>query len=110
MSQNENSNEPSKSFIEVIVKYLNILLGYKKFIILTVIIGSSIVFIFLAISLFLPSDINPLPNKFQSNAVLLMQQDENDSLSALLSSMGSTTGLSPGFNYGQLALRITMWL
>lgn len=104
---NENQPAESKSIIEIIVYYINLLLSYKKFIILTVSVCSILIFVFLIVSIILPSDISPLPDIYQSNAVLLLQQNENADLESLLSSLGSiSSDMSTGFDYGQLTLRI----
>lgn len=102
---NEKDNEISLIDLFVVLK------EHKKLIALITGIGTLGAVIFCIISIMLPSNISPLPNKYTSSANMLINNGESskNGLSSMLSSSGigsliGLSGISEGFSYSSLAL------
>jgi tyrosine-protein kinase Etk/Wzc len=96
-----------RSIIEGLLYYLSILLRYKWMIVVVTATAAVAVVIFSIITLILPTDENPLPNKYTANAVLLVQS-EDSGLSALSSVLSTLGAPAPGgtTDYGEIGLQV----
>ncbi len=113
MSSEQKSETASqeRSFAEIIVQYLAILISYRWLIIIGVFLAAVFAVLYSLISLALPSEESPLPNVYVASSVLIMQQEEASSLTSAISSLGITPpegfgGSSRGFDYASLAIKI----
>ena len=96
-----------RSLIEGILYYLSILLRYKWLIVALTTTAAAGAVIFSIITLRLPPDRNPLPNKYTANAVLLVQSEDSgmSALSSVLSTLGASAS-GGGMDYGEIALKV----
>ena len=108
MEKNESTFPEERTLLEGILHYLSIILKYKKMVV--IVTGSAMigVVIFSVISLLLPPEKSPLPNKYRSYAVIMFQ-GESGGGAAGMSSMLSTFGIEStggSASPSQLALEV----
>ncbi len=94
-----------------LLSLFGVLLKYKLFIIITTLISALSVVAFSILSLRLPPEKSPLPNKYRPEALILVQDQQQGGVSSMLSSSGLGTlaglaGVSPGSSYGELAVKL----
>ena len=91
MEKNESTLTEERTLLEGILHYVSIILKYKKMVV--IITGAAMVgvVIFSIISLVLPPENSPLPNKYRAYAVLMFQN--SGGASAGMGSMLSTFGI-----------------
>ena len=109
------SEEQNDSYIEEdeidLLSLFGVLFRYKLFIIITTFISALGVVAFSILSLRLPPEKSPLPNKYRPEALILVQDQQQGGVSSMLSSSGLGTlaglaGVSPGSSYGELAVKL----
>jgi len=109
------SEEQKDSYIEEdeidLLSLFGVLFKYKLFIIITTLISALSVVAFSILSLRLPPEKSPLPNKYRPEALILVQDQQQGGVSSMLSSSGLGTlaglaGVSPGSSYGELAEKL----
>ena len=109
------SEEQKDSYIEEdeidLLSLFGVLFRYKLFIIITTLISALSVVAFSILSLRLPPEKSPLPNKYRPEALILVQDQQQGGVSSMLSSSGLGTlaglaGVSPGSSYGELAEKL----
>lgn len=95
-----------KTFLESSLHYLAVLLKYKALIISITTVAAIAVLAFSVVSLKLPPDQSPLPNKYRAYAIVLFQEGmSNVGVSSMLSAFGVDTG-GQGNSVSQLAIEI----
>ncbi len=100
-----------RTLLEGAIYYLSILLKYK-WLIVTITGASAIaVVVFSIVTLVLPPEKSPLPNKYKAQAVLIVQGTESTGIDSVVAALGlalpeQAGGPSGGLDYGQLALMI----
>ena len=97
--------------MEGVIHYISILLKYKWLIIITTGLAAVGVVLFSIITLVLPPEVSPLPNKYQSQAVLLVQGTPTGGLDSVIASLGlllpdQAGSPSSAQDYGQIALMV----
>jgi len=100
-----------RTLVEGVIYYLSILFKYKWLIITITGVSVVAVVIFSIVTLILPPEISPLPNRYKAQAVLIVQESESTGLDSVVAALGLTLpdqvgGLSGGLDYGQLALMV----
>jgi tyrosine-protein kinase Etk/Wzc len=100
-----------RSLLEGLLDYLGVLLSYKWLITITTLLAMIVAVIFSVVSLMLPPDKSPLPNRYTATAVLIMQQQQTVGLESALASLGLTPPAelgrsTAGFDIGQLAVKV----
>ena len=97
-----------RTLLEGILHYTGILWRYKWLILVITVVGAVGSVVFSIISLKLPPERSPLPNRYQATSLLLLQRGANESVSAgVLASLGiDMPGSSGGFDYGVIALQV----
>ena len=97
-----------RTLLEGILHYTGILWRYKWLILIITVVGAVGSVAFSIISLVLPPERSPLPNRYQATSLLLLQRGANESVSAgVLASLGiDMPGSSGGFDYGVIALEV----
>jgi capsule polysaccharide export protein KpsE/RkpR len=85
--------KPERSIVDIIVYYLSVLWHYR---LLIVIVTGAItvgVTLFCVVSILLPPDKSPLPNVYEADATILVQQsDQADVASSIMSALGVSQG------------------
>ncbi len=109
MDKNESTFPKERTLLEGVLHYISIILKYKKMIV--IITGSAMagILLFSIISLLLPPDINPLPNKYRAYAVTMFQSSNSSTagISSMLSTFGfDTAGAGGGADQSQIALQV----
>ena len=98
MSDKKPDNLQERSAFDTVFFILGLLLRYKWAIIISTCAAAAGAVIFSILTLFLPADMNPLPNVYQSRAVIRFQTETSTlSIDSLLSSLGvqnSSRGVS----------------
>ncbi|MBW8003432.1 MAG: hypothetical protein FVQ80_15700 [Planctomycetes bacterium] len=100
-----------RTLLEGFLYYLSILLRYKWLIIIITSISAVGVVAFSIITIILPPEKSPLPNIYQAQSVLLVQEAESGALGSIIMSLGLSLPGGPrsppgGLDYGQMALMI----
>jgi len=99
-----NTNE--KSFLELVLHYISLLMRYKYMIIIGSAVAAVFIVIFSIITIKLPADRSPLPNIYRAYGIVLFQEGgSNTSMSAMLSAFGVESP-SGGVSASQFALQI----
>lgn len=99
--------DEERTILDAIISYLSFLVSYKKLIIIGTITAATGAVLFSIISIVLPPQYSPLPNYYQSSAVLIIGQDNGGDMSLMLASLGFVSpGSSGDINYGELAIRV----
>ena len=98
-----------RTLLETSIHYLNILLRYKWLILAATALTALISVGFSILTLALPPEESPLPNRYKAQAVLIVQAAETTGADALIASLGLTmpgtpTGRAGSTDYGQLAM------
>ena len=94
-----------RSLIEGLLLYYKILLRYKWLIIIATAAAAFLVIVFSVLTILLPPDKSPLPNKYTASALLLVQQGKGSSVSGMLASLGfADLGGGESSDYGQMAV------
>jgi tyrosine-protein kinase Etk/Wzc len=113
MSDSLRAKQPTeeRSLLETLLYYLGVVLAYRW--LLTIVTGVTAIgaVAFSVVSLVLPPDRSPLPNRYTATAVLIVQREQSAGLESALASLGLTPppelGRSTaGFDVGQLALKV----
>jgi uncharacterized protein involved in exopolysaccharide biosynthesis len=94
-----------RSILEGILQLLAVLRRYARFIVLFTVVAAAGLLVYLFISLTLPPDRSPLPNRYRAYAVILLEQEGGDVSELLASISPSQPGPIGGVNYGQVALQ-----
>jgi len=110
-AKNQNNSSTEKTLLENAIYYLSILLKYKRLIILTTCISAVGILVFSIITLVLPPERSPLPNKYKAQAILIIQEPESGGINSVLAALGlalpeQAGALSSVLDYGQLALMV----
>jgi tyrosine-protein kinase Etk/Wzc len=100
-----------RSLVEALLHYLGVLLSYKWLMIIITLLAMIAAVVFSVVSLSLPPEKSPLPNRYTSTAVLIMQQEQTTGLESALASLGLTppsdlSRSATGFDMGQLAIKV----
>jgi len=102
----ENDLPEDKTVIQIVLKYVMLLLKYKVLIIAGTSFAAVAIVVYALISLKLPAEISPMPNVYQASGIVLFQEGGGEAtMSAMLSAFGidsSGAGSSPS----QLAMHI----
>ena len=110
MDQNVNDLRKERSLLEDLINYISIMYSYRWLIILISSIAIVCSVAFTLISKSLPSATSPLPNIYESHAALILQQEENDALSALAISLGlvpqAESSRNTRFDNAELAIKV----
>ena len=108
--ENFQRESPDRSLLEGVLHLLSILYNYRRLIILITGITTVGVLALCVLSLRLPPERNPLPNKYRAQSVLLIQQASgSDMASTIMSALGieqRTIDATSGFDNGALVLLI----
>jgi len=107
--QEQGSSE--RTLLEGVIYYLSILLRYKWMIVAITGVSALAVVIFSIVTLVLPPEKSPLPNRYEARAVLIVQESESTGLDSVVAALGlalpeQAGGPSGGLDYGQLALMV----
>lgn len=102
------TEQKPKTLVEGILDYINILLRYKILIIIVTVLAAIGSITFAAISIVLPAEESPLPNKYKSHAILMLREQESGGLSSILYTLGleSPNAGRGRTNNSMLAIRI----
>jgi tyrosine-protein kinase Etk/Wzc len=100
-----------RTIVEGLLHYLGVLLSYRWLIIIITLLAMIVAVIFSVVSLALPPEKSPLPNRYTATAVLIIQQEQTAGLESALASLGLTPPselgrASTGFDIGQLAIKV----
>lgn len=88
-----NSEAQAKSGIAQIVRFLAVTWQYRKFIVIATGAITLLVTIFCVISIALPPDISPLPNTYEAQATILVQENSSsDAAASLMAALGASLG------------------
>jgi len=102
----ESKISQDRTFLQMILQYVVLLLKYKYMIIIGTTLSAILVVVYAILSLKLPSEQSPMPNIYKSYGVVLFQEDGNSgSMSAMLSAFGVNSS-SSGSSASQLAMHI----
>jgi tyrosine-protein kinase Etk/Wzc len=104
----DSRNNTEQTLLEGFIHYASILLKYKWMIVIITVLTTVAVAALLFITIILPPEKSPLPNKYRSQAVLLVQEEQGGGgLGAIVASMGlSIPGRSASMDYGEIALMV----
>jgi tyrosine-protein kinase Etk/Wzc len=110
LTQKQKKPSTERTLLEGLLHYLSILLGYRRLIIITTGATALGVIAFCVVSILLPPEKSPLPNKYTASATVLVQKGMGDNLSAsILAALGiesPPTDTSAGFSMGSLVLLV----
>lgn len=111
-----NETQPMKNtvfertLLEGLLYYVAVLLKYRWLIIVTTGAAALAAIAFSVVSILLPPDKSPLPNKYSASATVLVQKGMGDNLSAsIISALGietQATDTAVGFDTGALVLLV----
>ena len=109
--KNQDNTSTERSLLEGAIYYFTILLKYKWLIILITGIAAVGVLAFSIVTLVLPPEKSPLPNKYAAQAILIVQELESGGINSVIAALGlalpEQAGTpSGGLDYGQLALMV----
>jgi tyrosine-protein kinase Etk/Wzc len=104
------SPTPELGLLEGLLRYLSIVLKYRRLVIIVTGTAAVGIIAFCVASLLLPPAVSPLPNKYTASATVLVQKGMGDNLSAsILSALGiesQPTDTAVGFDTGSLVLLV----
>ena len=96
-----------RTLVEGILYYLAILLRYRWLIVGMTLLGAIGAVVFSIITLRLPPERSPLPNRYRAQATLLLGEDPTEGgVSAVLESMGMTVPGGGGVTTGRLLMQV----
>lgn len=111
-----HSSEPQapaaeRTLLEGVIHYAGILLKYKWLIIITTGLAAVLSVLFAILTLVLPPDVSPLPNRYQAQAVLIVQTAGTGGLDSVIAALGlelpeRAAGRPGAPDYGQIALMV----
>lgn len=109
--KNPETVQSERTLLEMVIYYGSILFKYKWLIIITTGLAAVVIVLFSIITLVLPPDASPLPNKYRAQAVLLVQGTQPGGLDSVIVALGLTmperSGSQAGSpDYGQIALMV----
>jgi tyrosine-protein kinase Etk/Wzc len=91
--ENTNSEGQEKSLINQIIHFLAVIWQYRKFIVIATGSVTVLVTVFCVISIVLPPSVSPLPNQYEAQATLLVQENSNsDAAASLMAALGASLG------------------
>jgi len=101
----------NRTLVESLLQYWSAVRPYKTLILGTTLISGVVAVVFSILSLLLPPEYSPFPNRYQAYSVLLLQEEGTTSLEATLASLGmvprdSARGSQAGFDYASLAIKV----
>ena len=104
----EQKVNAERTLLEGFIYYYSILLKYKWLIIIITAFAAVGVVAFSIVTLILPPEKSPLPNKYRAQSVLLIQEEQGaGGLSSIVAALGtSIPGGSGSMDYGEIALMI----
>ncbi len=104
----EQKVNTERTLLEGFIHYYSILLKYKWLIIIITAFAAVSVVAFSIVTLILPPEKSPLPNKYRAQSVLLIQEEQGGGgLSSIVAALGmSLPGGSGSMDYGEIALMI----
>jgi len=107
--QQQNTSE--RTLLEGVIYYISILFKYKWLIIGITGVTTILVVAFSIITLALPPEKSPLPNRYEARATLIVQESETTGLDSVVASLGLALpgGAEGGYGsleYGQLAVMV----
>ena len=107
--QQQNASE--RTLLEGVIYYISILFKYKWLIIGITGVTTILVVAFSIITLALPPEKSPLPNRYEARATLIVQESETTGLDSVVASLGLALpgGAEGGYGsleYGQLAVMV----
>ena len=102
---------PERTLLEGVIYYISILLRYKWLIVGITAAAAILVLAFSIVTLVLPPEKSPLPNKYMAQATLIVQEAEAGGVDSVVAALGlalpEQTGSAYGsLDYGQLALMV----
>jgi tyrosine-protein kinase Etk/Wzc len=104
------NSTPELGLLEGLLRYLSIVWRYRWLVIIMTALAAAGVVVFSIVSIVLPPEKSPLPNRYAANAVVLVQRGMSDSLSAsILAALGMTAqpaDVVVGFETGELVLLV----
>jgi tyrosine-protein kinase Etk/Wzc len=112
MSSTDNTPQGARaerSLIEGVVFYFSVLLRYRWMIIITTGVAAIGVLSFLVLSIKLPPEKSPLPTQYTADAVLILQQQNSDVASSIMSAFGlsqTSAGSGVGSDTGAMILAV----
>lgn len=100
-----------RTLLESVIYYLTILFKYKWMITTMTGVSAIAVVAFSILTLMLPPEKSPLPNKYKAQAILIVQESKSIGLDSVVAALGLTLpeqagGPYGGLDYGQLALMV----
>ncbi len=101
----ESSNPNERTLAEGVLHYASILLRYRWMIIAVTFLAAVGVVAFSIVSLRLPPEESPLPNRYRATAILLVGEGSDSGMEAVLESLGLQNPRG-GQNSGRMALEV----
>lgn len=110
-NEKTDSSDGERRLFEIVIDYLAIVLRYKWMIFIITGLSAITAVAFSILSLVLPPEKSPLPNKYRAEAVLIVQELEGGGLNSVIAALGIPSpeqlgGNSGKMDYGQLALMV----
>ncbi len=104
----ETPDKP-KSIIDILLKYLIMLWRYRVLMGIITASGTFVVFTFCLLTKLLPPEINPMPNQYTAQAVLLVDRDSSGGgIGSILASYGMNLGLGSSSGGNNIDLILTI--
>ena len=109
--KNPQTAQSERTLLEGVIHYFSILMKYKWLIIIITGLAAVGIVLFSIITLVLPPEASPLPNKYGAQAVLLVQGTQPGGLDSVIAALGlalpeQAGGSAGGPEYGQIALMV----
>lgn len=109
--KNPQTAQSERTLLEGVIHYVSILLKYKWLIGVITGLAAMGVILFSIITIVLPPQISPLPNKYNAQAVLLVQGTPSGGLDSVIAALGlalpeQAGGPTAAPDYGQIALMV----
>lgn len=102
-----DSENRERTLAEGVLYYVAVLLRYRWFILVTTLLAAAAVLTFSIISLRLPPEESPLPNRYRAYATLLLADEAGGGMAGLLEAMGlSASGRDVMAAAGRLVLEV----
>ena len=100
-----------RTLLEGIIYYISILLRYKWMIVGVTGAATILVLVFSIVTLVLPPEKSPLPNRYMAQATLIIQEGQTGGLDSVVAALGlalpeQAGGAYGSLDYGQLALMV----
>ncbi len=109
MTETQSKNT-ERSLIDTIINFLAILWRYRLMILITTGLVTLGVAAFCAVSVILPPEKSPLPNVYEAEATILVQQNtQTDVASSIMTALGVPSGVQAAnsqVNYGELIIEV----